>query len=126
MLAGRGGDVPIQHPDEREPRPPDSDVEEVPDPEPDPNPEPDSNPEPAPSPKGTVPKRGRPRLTKEDILRRLPPKAKVTSTPRTRTTTRGTREGPSPLTGVDISSLIKVPTFPAPMILETAELGAKA
>jgi hypothetical protein len=33
-------------------------------------------------------------LTKEDILGRLKAKPKVTSTPRTRTTTRGTREGP--------------------------------
>jgi hypothetical protein len=54
----------------------------------------------------------------------LPPKAKVTSTPQTRST-RGTREGPSPLTRVDISSLLKAPTFPAPKILETADLGAR-
>ncbi len=106
-MAGRDGEVP-------DPPPDDVPDEEVPNPNPEPDPEPD--PEPVPPPKGTVPKRGRPRLTKEDILRRLPLKAKVTSTPQARST-RGTREGLRPVSGVDISSLIKVPSI---------ELGAKA
>jgi hypothetical protein len=107
-MAGRDGDVPDPSPDEEE----DQDEEE-PSPNPDPDPEPDPNPEPAPPPK-----RGRPKLTKEEILKRLSSKAKakVTSTPQTRST-KGTKEGLRPVAGVDISSLIKVPTF---------ELEAKA
>ena len=120
-MAGRDGEeVPDQRLGEGEEELPDPDVEEVPIP----------NPDDTPPPRGVVPKRGRPkgstRLSKEDILRRLASRPKVTSTPRTRAmATRGIREDPSPLVSVDIASLIKVPTFPAPRTRETIDLGAK-
>jgi hypothetical protein len=122
-MAGRDGEeVPDQHLGKVEEDPPDPDVEEEPIPNPDNVP---------PVREGTVPKRGRPkgstRLSKEDILRKLASRPKVTSTPRVRAmATRKTREDSSPLASVDIASLIKDPTFPAPTTLETIDLGTRA
>jgi hypothetical protein len=78
---------------------------------------------------GTDPKRGRPkgstRLSKEEILRKLASRPKVTSTPRVKAVSiRRIREDPRPLGSIDIASLIKDPTYPEPA-LETADLGTR-
>ena len=121
-MAGRDGDVPD---------PPQEENQEEEEPSPDPDPGSDTNPEPAPPPK-----RGRPKLTKEEILQRISSrtkaKAKVTSTPQTRS--KGVKEK-EPLAGPGISSLIKAPTFelgtkpktnPRKSVHITEELGFKS